>query len=159
MLKIILISFLFIINLYSSEVYLLPKQSDDAESKISELIQEADSEIFIAMYNFSYKKFANDLIESSKHGVRITVLFDQKKTKKDDEILDLLRENGIKTVVNKDKNKMHLKVVLIDSKTAIIGSTNWTKESFEENYDLIYITDDKKLILKLKEFVSKIWLE
>ena len=51
---------------------------------------------------------------------------------------------------------MHLKVVLIDSKTAIIGSTNWTKESFEENYDLIYITDDKKLILKLKEFVSKI---
>ena len=39
MLKIILISFLFVINLYSSEVYLLPKQSDDAESKISELIQ------------------------------------------------------------------------------------------------------------------------
>lgn len=80
----------------------------------------------------------------------------KKRQKKDDEILDLLRENGIKTVVNKDKNKMHLKVVLIDSKTAIIGSTNWTKESFEENYDLIYITDDKKLILKLKEFVSKI---
>ena len=80
---------------------------------------------------------------------------EEKKTKKDDEILDLLRENGIKTVVNKDKNKMHLKVVLIDSKTAIIGSTNWTKESFEENYDLIYITDDKKLILKLKEFVAK----
>lgn len=156
MLKIIFISFLFIINLYSSEVYLLPKEADEAKEKISELIQDANLEIFIAMYNFSYKKFAQDLIDVSKHGVKITVLLDEKKTKKDDEVLDLLKENSIKTITNKDKNKMHLKVILIDSKTAIIGSTNWTKESFEDNYDLVYITDDKKLIAKLKEFVSKI---
>lgn len=74
-----------------------------------------------------------------------------KKQKKDDEVLDLLKENGIKTIINKDKNKMHLKVALIDSSKAIIGSTNWTKESFEENYDLIYITDDKKVIDKIVE--------
>ena len=92
-----------------------------------------------------------DLIKASKNGVKITVLFDNKKTKKDDEILDLLKENGIKTIINKDKNKMHLKIALIDSKIAIIGSTNWTEESFEENYDLIYITDDKKVITKLVE--------
>ena len=151
MLKILFISLFLVLNLYSNEIYLLPTDSKKAQKEISSTILNAKSEIFIAMYNFSYKDFAKDLIKASKNGVKITVLFDNKKTKKDDEILDLLKENGIKTIINKDKNKMHLKIALIDSKIAIIGSTNWTEESFEENYDLIYITDDKKVITKLVE--------
>ncbi len=151
MLKVLFISIFLVLNLYSNEIYILPKDSKKAQKEIRSTILNAKSEIFIAMYNFSYKDFAKDLIKASKNGVKITVLFDDKKTKKDDEVLDLLKENGIKTIINKDKNKMHLKVALIDSSKAIIGSTNWTKESFEENYDLIYITDDKKVIAKLVE--------
>lgn len=156
MFKKLLISFLFVINLYSNDVFLLPNDSKEAQNKISSLILEAKSEIFIAMYNFSYNKFANDLIKASKNGVKITVLFDKEKTKKDDEILDLLKNSGIKTIVNKDKNKMHLKVALIDSKIAIVGSTNWTKKSFEENYDLILISEEKKLLEKLIAFKNGI---
>ena len=156
MFKYLLISFLFVINLYSNDVFLLPNDSKEAQNKISSLILEAKSEIFIAMYNFSYNKFANDLIKASKNGVKITVLFDKEKTKKDDEILDLLKNSGIKTIVNKDKNKMHLKVALIDSKIAIVGSTNWTKKSFEENHDLILISEEKKLLEKLIAFKNGI---
>jgi phosphatidylserine/phosphatidylglycerophosphate/cardiolipin synthase-like enzyme len=151
MLKVLFLFIFLVLNLYSNEIYILPDDSKKAQKEISSTILNAKSEIFIAMYNFSYKDFAKDLIKASKNGVKITVLFDDKKTKKDDEVLDLLKENGIKTIINKDKNKMHLKVALIDSSKAIIGSTNWTKESFEENYDLIYITDDKKVIAKLVE--------
>lgn len=156
MFKHLLISFLFVINLYSNDVFLLPNDSKEAQNKISSLILEAKSEIFIAMYNFSYNKFANDLIKASKNGVKITVLFDKEKTSKDDEILDLLKGSGIKTIVNKDKNKMHLKVALIDLKIAIVGSTNWTKKSFEENYDLILISEEKKLLEKLIAFKNGI---
>lgn len=156
MFKQLLISFLFVINLYSNDVFLLPNDSKEAQNKISSFILEAKSEIFIAMYNFSYNKFANDLIKASKNGVKITVLFDKEKTNKDDEILDLLKNSGIKTIVNKDKNKMHLKVALIDSKIAIVGSTNWTKKSFEENYDLILISEEKKLLEKLIAFKNGI---
>ncbi len=98
MFKHLLISFLFVINLYSNDVFLLPNDSKEAQNKISSLILEAKSEIFIAMYNFSYNKFANDLIKASKNGVKITVLFDKEKTSKDDEILDLLKSSGIKTI-------------------------------------------------------------
>jgi len=51
---------------------------------------------------------------------------------------------------------MHLKVALIDSKIAIVGSTNWTKKSFEENYDLILISEEKKLLEKLIAFKNGI---
>lgn len=154
MFKIILISLFLVLNLYSNEVYILPKQGEEIKDKISESITNAKSEILIAMYNFSYKKFAKDLVEASKNGVKITVFFDAKKVKEDSEIFDYLKKNDIKVVLMKDK--MHLKLAIIDSQIAIFGSTNWTKESFEENYELVYISEDKKTIETLTTFIKSL---
>lgn len=152
MFKIFLISIFMVLNLYSNEVFILPKQSDEIKDKISDLILSSKSEIQIAMYNFSYKKFAKDLVDASKKGVKITVFLDAKKVKEDSEIFDFLKKNDIKVVLVKDK--MHLKLVVFDSKLAIFGSVNWTKESFEENYELVYICEDKKTIDSLNSFIK-----
>lgn len=154
MFKIILIALFLVLNLYSNEVYILPKQGEQIKDKISESITNAKSEILIAMYNFSYKKFAKDLVDASKNGVKITVFLDAKKVKEDPEISEYLKKNNIKVVLVKDK--MHLKVALIDSKVAIFGSTNWTKESFEENYELIYISEDEKTVKTLSSFIKSL---
>ena len=152
MFKIVLVALFLVLNLYSNEVYILPKQGEQIKDKISESITNAKSEILVAMYNFSYKKFAKDLVDASKNGVKITVFLDAKKVKEDPEISEYLKKNNIKVVLVKDK--MHLKVALIDSKVAIFGSTNWTKESFEENYELVYICEDKKTIDSLNSFIK-----
>ena len=152
MFKIVLIALFLVLNLYSNEVYILPKQGEQITDKISESITNAKSEILIAMYNFSYKKFAKDLVDASKKGVKITVFLDAKKVKEDSEIADFLKKNDIKVVLIKDK--MHLKLAIFDSKLAIFGSVNWTKESFEENYELVYICEDKKTIDSLNSFIK-----
>lgn len=154
MFKIVLVALFLVLNLYSNEVYILPKQGEQIKDKISESITNAKSEILIAMYNFSYKKFAKDLVDASKNGVKITVFLDAKKVKEDPEISEYLKKNNIKVVLVKDK--MHLKVALIDSKVAIFGSTNWTKESFEENYELIYISEDEKTVKTLSSFIKSL---
>ncbi len=154
MFKIVLIALFLVLNLYSNEVYILPKQGEQIKDKISESITNAKSEILVAMYNFSYKKFAKDLVDASKNGVKITVFLDAKKVKEDPEISEYLKKNNIKVVLVKDK--MHLKVALIDSKVAIFGSTNWTKESFEENYELIYISEDEKTVKTLSSFIKSL---
>ncbi len=154
MFKIVFITLFLVLNLFSNEVYILPKQGEDIKDKISESIINSKSEILVAMYNFSYKKFAKDLVDASKKGVKVTVYLDSKKVKEDSEISDFLTKNNIKVVLVKDK--MHLKVALIDSKTAIFGSTNWTKESFEENYELIYISEDKNIVETLKSFIKSL---
>lgn len=154
MFKIVLIALFLVLNLYSNEVYILPKQGEQIKDKISESITNAKSEILVAMYNFSYKKFAKDLVDASKNGVKITVFLDAKKVKEDSEVFEYLKKNNIKVVLVKDK--MHLKVALIDSKVAIFGSTNWTKESFEENYELIYISEDEKTVKTLSSFIKSL---
>jgi len=152
--KKLLIILLFSCSIFANEVFLLPDESNLAKQRISTLIKNAKSSIFVAMYNFTYKKIARDLLTASNNGIKVTVLLDKEKIF-DNDILKLLENGKIKTIVNKHKNKMHMKAILIDDKIALIGSTNFTKKSFTENYDLIYISKDEKLVSKLKEFRAK----
>lgn len=132
-----------------STVYLLPKQANEIKDEINDLILSSKSNITIAMYNFTYKKFAKSLVKASKKGVKITVILDSSKVKKEDKIYKSLKENGIKVIV--PKKKMHLKVAIFDNQKALIGSSNWTKESFKDNYELLLLTSDKNIVLQLSQ--------
>lgn len=148
---------LFIVNLYanpnfsSSETFILPEDSRFLKEKIRYEILSSRESIFLAMYNFSYKSIAKDLIKASKNGVKVTVLLDKKKVEDDDEIYEMLKDAKIEIILEEDK-KMHLKMMLFDGKQAMIGSLNFTKKSFKNSIDMVYFTKDKKLLEKLKEF-------
>lgn len=136
-----------------NQVYLLPEQKNMAKDKILDLIQNAQNSITIAMYNFSYKKFAKALIKAKNRGVEIFILLDKKKALKN-KISKDLEKKGIK--IKLSKKKMHLKVAIFDNKTAVFGSSNWTKESFKNNIELIFITKDMDTIFKLDKFIKEI---
>ena len=161
------ISLLFIIlsfNLYGkdnrinnlinvNEVYFLPKEADKTKDNILSLIKNSKKSISIAMYNFSYKKFAKQLVDSSNNGVDIKIILDKSKVKKDDELYKYLKKNGINVKIA-DK-KLHTKVAIFDEKIAVLGSINWTKKSFKDNYEVVLFTRDKKIIDKMLNFINE----
>lgn len=157
--KILFIFLLYANSLFANEVllsqnqvYFLPKQADEAKDKIVELIDKSTNIIIISMYNFSYKKFAKELAKASKKGVKVIVILDKEKVKDDDEIYKYLKDNNIEVkIANK---KMHTKIALFDNKIALIGSLNWTKESFEENYEILLLSEDKKTIDEMNNFFN-----
>ena len=152
--KILFILF-FVINLYANETYFFFLFANHLKEKIRYEILTSKESIFVAMYNFSYKSIAKDLIKASKNGIKITVLLDKTKVEEDDdEVYNMLSEANIKVILVEDK-KMHLKMLVFDNKIAMIGSLNFTKQSFEENIDMVYFTKDWKLLGKLKDFVAK----
>jgi phosphatidylserine/phosphatidylglycerophosphate/cardiolipin synthase-like enzyme len=157
--KILLVILLFASSLFANEVllnqsqvYFLPKQADEAKDKIVDLINNSKDSIKISMYNFSYKKFAKELANASKKGVKIQVVLDEKKVKEDNDIYKYLKDNNIEVIIA-DK-KLHTKIALFDNKIALIGSLNWTKESFEENYEMLLLSNDKKIIFEMENFLS-----
>jgi len=149
--KIIVLFLLFIfINLNAkSEFFFLPEDGEKAKDKIVTLIEKSKKTIDIAMYNFSYKKFLKELEKASKRGVQVNLYLDKEKFNKNDKIHNFLDRSGIKYKILSKKN--HMKVALFDNKTAIFGSINYTKESFEDNFELIYLTTKDDDIDKLKE--------
>lgn len=138
------------VNLNQNHVYFFPKQADEAKDKIVELIANSKDTIKISMYNFSYKKFAKELIEASKKGVKIQVILDEKKVEEDDEIYKYLKKNDIEIIIS--KKKLHTKIAIFDNKIALIGSLNWTKESFEENYESLLMSNNKEIIADIDNF-------
>ncbi|WP_368030054.1 phospholipase D-like domain-containing protein [Arcobacter sp. s6] len=140
------------VNINPNHVYFFPKQADEAKDKIIELINNSKDSIEISMYNFSYKKLAKELVKASKRGVEIKVVLDKEKVKDDNDIYKYLKDNDIKVIIP-DK-KLHTKIAIFDNETALIGSLNWTKESFEENYEILLLSNDKKTILDMSDFFN-----
>ena len=159
--KKLILLLIFVINLYSnqnftqSQTFILPDDTTYLKEKIRYEILSSRDTIFLAMYNFSYKSIAKDLIKASKNGVKVTVVLDKSKVEANDKIYNFLKEANIKVIIPNDSKKMHLKTMIFDDKLALIGSLNFTKKSFENNHDLVYFTKDRKIIQKLKDIRAK----
>lgn len=137
-----------------NEIYFLPNKAKAAKEKIIDYINDSKKNIYVSMYNFSYKKFAKPLAKASKKGIKVTVFLDKSKVKKDDEIFKYLIKNGVKVVVS--NKKLHTKIAIFDEDIIVLGSTNWTKDSFSKNYEVILFSNDKEIILESLEFLKKL---
>lgn len=139
MFRALFLSLLLTFNAYSfDKIYFLPNESKEVKNKIEKLLDNANETIDIAMYNMSYKRFHKALKRAIKRGVDVTLIYDKSKLKLSKKI------RLLKTI-----KKQHIKLAIVDSKTAIFGSANWKKESFGSNYEIVQITDDKKVVKKL----------
>ncbi len=142
--KLILI-LLISINLYAqNSLYFFPQDAKKAKSKIEKLINSSKESIDIAMYNFGDKKLAKLLDKAQKRGVRVKLFYDKKDVN--------FAEVQAKTL----GKKLHTKIAIFDKKTVVFGSPNWTKKSFKNNYEVLYITDDKKLLKEFNRFFKSL---
>ena len=155
MFKVFFLTFLIITNLFSevkNDLFILPNQGKELNERIENLIDSSKNEIIIAMYNFSHKDILKKLKDSSKKGVKILLILDEEKYEENKKIIKELENENIKIIIPKDK--MHMKIAIFDSKLLLIGSMNWTKESFKENYEVIMINNDIETILKLTNYLK-----
>lgn len=155
MFKLFFLIFLIVTNLFSevkNELFILPTQGKELNERIENLIDLSKNEIIIAMYNFSHKDILKKLKDSSKKGVKILLILDEEKYEENKKIIKELENDNLKIIIPKDK--MHMKIAIFDSKLLIIGSMNWTKESFKENYEVIMINNDIETILKLTNYLK-----
>ncbi|MCD4757851.1 MAG: endonuclease [Arcobacteraceae bacterium] len=143
--KLLIVCFLVVSSFGYDKIYFLPNESKIAQKEIVELIENAKLNIDIVMYNIDYKKFEKALKKASKNGVNVSVVYEKSKLK---------FHKNIKLI--KTKRKLHIKLAIIDNKFAIYGSANWKKESFEENYEIINITDEEEKIKKFQQIVEQI---
>ena len=155
MFKVFFLTFLIITNLFSevkNELFILPNQGKELNERIENLIDLSKNEIIIAMYNFSHKDILKKLKDSSKKGVKILLILDEEKYEENKKIVKELENENVKIIIPKDK--MHMKIAIFDSKLLLIGSMNWTKESFKENHEVIMINNDMEIILKLTNYLK-----
>ncbi len=122
---------------------------DNSRQKLLSLIQNAKYSIKIYAETLSDYQIIGALAKAAKNGVNISVItstHDKKPNKK----FTFLTHAGVIIYISKNYY-IHAKVIIVDDKTAALGSINLTRASIDKNRELAVITHDHDVIEQLEK--------
>lgn len=132
----------FLISGQQVELWFLP---DDKQAllRLKTLIRGAKKSIRIAMYTWTRQDLAKEVIEAAKRGIITKVVIDHFSGMGVSEIIvKMLKTNGIDVALSGGEGLLHHKFMVIDGKTLVNGSANWTRAAFNQNDDCFIIIND-----------------
>lgn len=161
-----LVFLLFINILWADSIYFMPYDAKNAVNALIDEIRNAKSEVKIAIYSFTNREIAKAIRDSAKRGVKFKIIFDYKQNNDNRSqigYLAKLKNIYVCTMQGKNNGKysgiMHNKLAVIDGKTIIFGSANWSKSAFEVNYEVMIISQKKDFITKSNNYLNRLLRE
>ncbi|MBI3582291.1 MAG: phospholipase D family protein [Nitrospinae bacterium] len=146
------------------EVYFSPRGG--VTGAIVREIDGASKKILVQAYSFTSKPIANALIRAERRGAEVTVIIDggelglkgkprgagsfgRRQKRAIFNAAWLFKGTGIRLYADDKHEIAHNKVIIIDDKTLITGSFNFTRQAEEENAEnLLVIKDNPALVEK-----------
>jgi len=121
----------------SVESYFSPK-GGCAEAVVRQ-INKARREILMQAYSFTCPEIAAALIAARKRGVTVTILLDHSNEAVTYSELTDLEQHGLKPQIDANHAIAHNKIMIIDGRTLITGSFNFTRQAELENAENLLI--------------------
>ena len=109
------------------------------EDRIIEEIEGAKKAIRVQMYFFTSKPITEALIEAHKRGIKVEIILDKSQQKMTYGRFRVLRRAGISVYFDSEHAIANNKIMLIDRRTVITGSYNFTKAAEEKNAENVLI--------------------
>jgi phosphatidylserine/phosphatidylglycerophosphate/cardiolipin synthase-like enzyme len=105
-------------------------------------LRAARSEVLVMAYSFSCPDIAGALIAATARGVRVVVLLDRSNEKETYSELGDLGQHGVEVWIDGCHAIAHNKVIVIDRRTVITGSFNFTRQAEHENAENLLVLRD-----------------
>ncbi|NUM37394.1 MAG: hypothetical protein HUU50_22865 [Candidatus Brocadiae bacterium] len=139
-----------------------------------DMIQNAKQEICITTYLMDYSPDYPDsslyrlfmgLIDAHKRGVKIrifleqsTFLFNDHIHEKNLESAQFLKSQGIvSTLFDKEDQITHSKIILVDKKKALLGSTNWYSFDLDFGHQVNFVIENDAIVHGLAEYFDELY--
>ncbi|MBN2547239.1 MAG: DUF1669 domain-containing protein [Spirochaetes bacterium] len=106
-------------------VYFSPE--DNIERIIIDRIKKAKQSIHFMAFSFTSNKLADELIRMNKKGINVYGIIEKTGSNSRDSEYVKLKLESIQVKLDKNKNRMHHKVIIIDEHILITGSYNFSK--------------------------------
>jgi phosphatidylserine/phosphatidylglycerophosphate/cardiolipin synthase-like enzyme len=102
-------------------------------------LKHARREILILAYSFSSKPIAQALIDAKTRGVKVELLLDKSNEQEAYSDLAFFMEQGLAPLIDSHHAIAHNKVIVIDRRTLLTGSFNFTHQAEAENAENLLI--------------------
>lgn len=144
---------------------------EDYVRNLPKLFRSADQRIRISLFSVvptgkNTKKSSSLLLDQlsnlANHGIECLVLLNMIARggylkAQNNKAISTLRRYGVQTRQLTGSRVNHAKFVLIDAKTALVGSHNWTACSLRKNHEASMLTDDPAVVQQLVEHFDHLW--
>ena len=138
------------------EVYFSP--DDGVSERIEEEIQTAQNSINVLAYSFTSDPLAEAMLKKHDEGVAVRIVFDQSQVETNTGgEYENLRRAGLDIKMDGINGLMHHKVIIIDGKTVITGSYNFSASAERSNDENIIIIRSETLAQEFLLEFNKVW--
>jgi phosphatidylserine/phosphatidylglycerophosphate/cardiolipin synthase-like enzyme len=137
------------------QVYFSP--NGGCERAVISEIKKATQTIDIAMYYLSSGDIARALAGAKENNVRIRIVLDEGQEVEKPSKAGYLVKHGMEVRYHMGFGLMHNKFTVIDGKTLITGSFNWTRTAEERNEENMLILTDGPTVKKYEDRFEYLW--
>lgn len=139
------------------KVYFSPE--DHCDKQLINLINMAKQEINIAIYSLTKDDIAQAIVSANNRGVIIKVIVDYQQASGRNSKDEYLLSKKIQLIRDKHSGFMHNKFAVIDRKTVITGSYNWTNNATKINDENMVVVESPELAKAFNEEFEELWKE
>jgi phosphatidylserine/phosphatidylglycerophosphate/cardiolipin synthase-like enzyme len=102
-------------------------------------------------------RLVRDLIYARERGVEVKVLVDDYS--KENNAYDILRENKVEVKMDSNETTTHAKLIIVDGKIVLLGSTNLSYYGLEENNEVDVLIKDYRTGQYYERYFASLWGE
>jgi phosphatidylserine/phosphatidylglycerophosphate/cardiolipin synthase-like enzyme len=125
------------------ENYFAPE--DGVASKITGRLAQAQQSIHFMAFSFTSDPIGSAMLARAKAGVSVAGVFEKTGSETQFSEYGKLREAGLDVLQDGSPYVMHHKVIIIDGRTVIFGSFNFSNNADKDNDENLLIVDDPTL--------------
>lgn len=108
-------------------------------------LNKATNSVLVQAYSFTSAPIAEALVAAHKRHVNVQVILDKSQKTEKYSSADFVAHAGIPTFIDSKHAIAHNKIMVIDSKTILTGSFNFTKAAEQNNAENLLVIQDVKL--------------
>jgi phosphatidylserine/phosphatidylglycerophosphate/cardiolipin synthase-like enzyme len=135
---------------------------DNGRQRVAAFIDAAKDTLWVQNERYQDTVIIERLVRAAERGVKVHILTKKPHSLKADKLIEgvgglrILQDVGVK-VHTTHHLKLHAKMMLADSKRAIIGSINLAPGSFDSRRELAIETDNHHVVKRLEEIAQHDW--
>jgi len=133
----------------TASVFFSPKGG--CTQAIVDTIEQAKIEILVQAYSFTSQPVAEALVNAYKRNIKVEIMLDKSQLTAKSSMLNYVASAGIPTYIDSKHAIAHNKIMIIDRKTVITGSFNFTKSAEQNNAENLIIIPGQGLA---KEYIT-----
>jgi phosphatidylserine/phosphatidylglycerophosphate/cardiolipin synthase-like enzyme len=135
--------------------------------EVSSLLSSARESIHVVMFSANYQtspqyrdgstnKLLQQLVAAHNRGVDVKIVMDD-WPEGNEKAFKYLEENNVKVKLISRDGTVHAKLIIVDGKTVMVGSTNWSHHSLDKNNEANVLINDERVARGFEGYLDAFW--